>query len=203
MSGRDRVRGQWQGRVNRRQLVVGAGAAGSGLAIALASKSAAASSSSRYGMPGLLRAQGTANIPTPRDQTLVIEQLTNNIWDSFNPFIPNGEAYNYGISQLCRENMFYVNFVTAEVTPWLATKYAYNSDYTECTLSLNPKVKWNDGQPFTSADVVFSQQLLMKNPQLNGASGMADDIKTITAPDPHTVVWTLTHPQTRFSTTGS
>ncbi|MGI8403771.1 MAG: hypothetical protein ACR2OE_03210 [Thermomicrobiales bacterium] len=52
MSSRDRVRGQWQGRVNRRQLVAGAGTAGSGLVIALASKSAAASSSSRYGMPG-------------------------------------------------------------------------------------------------------------------------------------------------------
>ena len=194
MSSRDRL----QGRVNRRKLVVGAGTAGSGIALALASGSAGASSSSRYGAPGLLRAQGAANIPTPRNQTLICEQLTNNVWDSFNAFIPNGDSYNYGISQLARENMFYVNFVSGEIKPWLAESFSYNADFTECTLKLNPKVKWNDGQPWTSADVVFSQELLLKNPQLNGAAGVTEAVKSVAAPDAQTVVWTLTHAQPRF-----
>lgn len=188
--------GHWQGRMNRRRLV--GGAAGGGLALALGSRMAGAQSS-RYAMPGLIRAQqGAANIPTPRDQTLVIEQLTTNVWDSFNAFIPNGDAYNYGISQLARENMFYANFVTGEIKPWLATKYEYNDDFTECTLHLNPKVKWSDGQPWTAEDVVFSQELLRKNPQLNGATGYVESVESISAPDAHTVVWKLTHAQPRF-----
>jgi len=190
------VHEQWQGRMSRRRLV--AGTAGGGLALAIASQSAGASPSSRYGMPGIVRAQGTANIPTPRDQTLIIEQLTNNIWDSFNAFIPNGDAYNYGISQLARENMFYVNFVTGEIKPWLALSFSYNADFTECPLKLNPKVRWSDGKPWTSADVVFSQQLLLKNPQLNGAAGVTEDVAAVSAPDAQTVVWKLTRAQPRF-----
>lgn len=33
-----------------------------------------------------------ANPPTPREGTVVIETDPVNVWDSFNPFIPNGEA---------------------------------------------------------------------------------------------------------------
>jgi peptide/nickel transport system substrate-binding protein len=127
-----------------------------------------------------------------------MEQGTINVWDSFNPFIPNGEAYQYGLAQFCREYMFYTNFLTGEVTPWLATEYSYNADFTECTLKLNPAVTWNDGQPFTSADVVFTQQMLLDNSQLNGAADVIRDVASLAAPDPQTVVWTLTKANTRF-----
>jgi len=181
--------------VSRRTLVAGAGAGVA--AAALASKTGFAAPSSAR-VPHALAAQGTANLPTPRNQTVVIEQGTQNVWDSFNPFIPNGEAYNYGLAQFCREYMFYTNFLTGEVTPWLATEYSYNADYTECTLKLNPKVKWSDGEPFTSEDVVFSQQLLLDNPQLNGAADVIREVASLAAPDPQTVVYTLNEANTRF-----
>ena len=185
-----------EGSLSRRTLVVGAAA---GLAAAsIATHSAGASPVVSGNAPHAMRAQGTANLPTPRNQTVVMEQGTINVWDSFNPFIPNGEAYQYGLAQFCREYMFYTNFLTGEVTPWLATEYSYNADYTECTLKLNPAVTWNDGTPFTSADVVFSDEMVMANSQLNGSAGRVRDIASIAAPDAQTVVWTLTRAQPRF-----
>lgn len=187
--------GKRKGQINRRELV--AGASGGAIAVALAAQGVGASPSGQPAGPNVLRGQ-KANIPTPRAETLVIEQGTNNVWDTFNPFIPNGEAYNYGLAQVCRENMFVVNFLTGETTPWLAKEYKYNADFTECTLSLNPAVTWSDGKPFTSADVEFSENLRLKNPNLNGAAELIDTAKSVTAKDPQTVVYALTRAQPRF-----
>ncbi len=185
-----------EGRLNRRTLV---GAAGAVPAVALAAGSIAEAGAAPASAPSRNHQLAQdANLPTPREQTLVIEQSPNNVWDSFNPFIPNGEAYNYGLAQCCREYMFYVNFLTGEVKPWLATEYAYNDDFTQCTLSLNPNVKWSDGEPFTANDVVFTQQLLLDNAQLNGAAGVIRDVASVSATDDHTVVWELTSANPRF-----
>jgi peptide/nickel transport system substrate-binding protein len=182
-------------RVNRRKLVAGASAGA--IAMAVGASGVSAGSSAPSAASGALLAQN-ANIPTPRAETLIIEQGTNNVWDSFNPFIPNGEAYNYGLAQVCRENMFVVNFLTGETTPWLATKYTYNADFTECTLFLNPAVTWSDGKPYTSADVEFTENLLLKSPNLNGSAGLAENVTAVKATDPQTVVYTLNKAQPRF-----
>lgn len=178
-----------------RRTLVGSAAVGAGAA-AMSAQGALGRGGSQAQERAIL-AQG-GNLPTPREQTFVIEQTPNNVWDSFNPFIPNGEAYNYGLAIVCREYFFYTNLLTGEVRPWLATEYSYNADFTEVTLKLNPKAKWSDGQPYTSADVVFTQQLLIDNPSLSGASGLAEDIKAIAAPDPQTVVWTLNEANPKF-----
>lgn len=182
-------------RVTRRTLAAGAGASAAAIAIG----GSPVLGHTEAGQQGrVVRAQGSANIPTPREQTLIIEQAPNNVWDSFNPFIPNGEAYNYGLAIVCREYMFYSNFLTGEIRPWLATEYTYNADFTECTLKLNPNVTWNDGQPFTADDVVFSQTLLLENPSLNGAAQVIRDTISVAAADPQTVVFTLTASNPRF-----
>ncbi len=185
---------QGRSRINRRTLVASAGGAS---AIALGGKAALAHGDHEHGT-GMVSRYQDANIPTPREQTVIIEQSPINIWDSFNPFIPNGEAGQYGITQLAREYMFYSNFLTGEVTPWLAESYEYNADFTQCTLMLNPSVTWNDGEPFTANDVVFTQTLLMENPQLNGASVVIRDVASVSATDAQTVVWELTAPNARF-----
>src|SRR5581483_10562390 len=65
-------------------------------------------------------------IPTPRNQTVVIDQADFTVYDSFNPFTPNGQQYNAGLYQVCEEFLFYYNMVTAEITPWLAKSWDYN-----------------------------------------------------------------------------
>lgn len=179
-----------------RRTLVGSAAIGAG-AVAISGRGALGADTEHAHRQHLL-AQGTANIPTPREQTFIIEQTPNNVWDSFNPFVPNGEAFNYGLVIACRESMFYSNFLTGEVRPWLATEYTYNTDFTECTLKLRPDVTWNDGKPFTADDVVFTQTLLLQNPSLNGAADVIRDVKSITAPDPQTVVFSLTAANPKF-----
>ncbi len=140
----------------------------------------------------------TANIPTPRNQTVVFETSKLSTFDSFNPYIPNGEQYQAGMVQGCRECMFYFDFPTNKLIPWLATKFEYNADFTQLTLSLNPAAKWNDGRPFTSADVLFTFDLLTKNPQFNGSSAVTTWIDTATAPDANTVVMKLKQANPRY-----
>src|SRR5439155_12339242 len=79
--------------------------------------------------------------PTPRNQTLIVDQSLFTIFDGFNPYIPNGEQYQAGFQQACKEHLFYANYAAGKVEPWLATGWSYNPAFTELTLKLNPKVK--------------------------------------------------------------
>lgn len=137
-------------------------------------------------------------IPTPRNQTLVIDQADFTVYDSFNPFTPNGQQYNAGLYQVCEEFLFYYDMVTGEITPWLAKSWDYNADHTQLTIHLDPNAKWNDGQPFTTKDILFTINLLMKNAQLNGASSYIPFVKNMSATDAQTVVFTLKDPNPRF-----
>ena len=147
---------------------------------------------------GTQKQQGESIAPTPRNQTVIIDRLEFSVFDSFNPFTPNGQQYDAGLYQVCQEFLFYFNMVTGEITPWLATKWEYNADYTQLTLHLNPKVKWNDGQPFTTKDILFTINLLMKNPQLSGSTGYTPYVKEMAAPDAQTIIFTLKVPNPRF-----
>lgn len=140
----------------------------------------------------------SANVPTPREQTVIIETHETNVYDSCNPFIPNGEAWLYGINQLCRESMFYANFLTGEIIPWLAESWEYNADFTELTLALNAAATWSDGKPFTSDDVLFSLEMMRAIPGLVNANVVIDNVGEITAPDAQTVVLALTSSLPRF-----
>ncbi|MGB3305603.1 MAG: hypothetical protein WBA63_05410 [Thermomicrobiales bacterium] len=73
---------------SRRSLVAGATIGMTGL---LARMQRMAAASPETSVPPPMLDQNGANIPTPREQTVIIEADPTNIWDSFNPFIPNGE----------------------------------------------------------------------------------------------------------------
>ena len=182
-------------RITRRSLVASAAAGATGLLGRMYQTAAASPASSA---PGTLAGQTGANIPTPREQTVIIEADPTNVWDSFNPFIPNGELYWYGLPELCRECLFYANFLTGDITPWIGDSYSYNAGFTECTLKIKSGVTWSDGQPYTADDIAFSQNLLLKNAALNGATDVQRDIKAVTAVDPQTVLFRLTKTSPRF-----
>ncbi len=141
---------------------------------------------------------GSGNLPTPRNQTVVFETAKLSVFDSFNPYIPNGEQYQAGMVQGCRECMFYFDFPSNRLIPWLATKYEYNADFTQLTLSLNPAARWNDGKPYTSADVLFTLDLLKKNAQFNGSAAVTTWVDTAEAPGPNTVVLRLKQTNPRY-----
>ncbi|MGE5552721.1 MAG: peptide-binding protein [Betaproteobacteria bacterium] len=73
------------------------------------------------------------------------------------------------------------------VIPDLATKWEVSKDGLVYTFHLNPKAKWHDGQPVTSADVKFTWETIM-NPKVQVVSRDGfDKITKIETPDQHTV----------------
>jgi peptide/nickel transport system substrate-binding protein len=72
----------------------------------------------------------------------------------------------------------------------LASGYSVNATGTEYTVHLKPHLTWQDGQPLTSADVVFTYQSI-QNPDAQSPLRSSWENITITAPDTHTVVFKL------------
>jgi peptide/nickel transport system substrate-binding protein len=75
------------------------------------------------------------------------------------------------------------------VYPWLASSYAFSNADKTLTFELRHGVRWTDGVPFTSTDVVFSFDLVKKYPQLNTNSVQFQSVK---AEGPYKVVFTFT-----------
>jgi peptide/nickel transport system substrate-binding protein len=82
------------------------------------------------------------------------------------------------------------------LVPEVATSWSANANHTVWTFKLNPKARFSDGTPLTSADVVFSL-LRLKN-LAGSASYLVSFMKGVTAPDPQTAVVTLTRPDWEF-----
>ncbi|MEZ4679379.1 MAG: ABC transporter substrate-binding protein [Caldilineaceae bacterium] len=134
-------------------------------------------------------------LPVPRNETIYMEDsATFRIFDSFNRFIPNGNDFANGFLQIGMEYLFYANFATGEIQPWLATDYKYNDDFTELTINLRDGVKWNDGEAFTADDVVFTVNMVKGNPALSFGATMQEFVENVEAIDEKTVFFTLTKP---------
>jgi len=54
--------------------------------------------------------------------------------------------------------LVWVDGVTLEPKPWLATRWSWASDGRSLTFDLTSKAKWHDGSAFTANDVAFSWQ---------------------------------------------
>jgi peptide/nickel transport system substrate-binding protein len=89
-----------------------------------------------------------------------------------------------------------VNRATQEVEPALAERWTESDDHLTYTLTLRDDVKWSDGTPFTSADVLFTFQAIY-DARVDSllASSLKIDGKplVVTAPDAKTVVVKLPH----------
>ena len=141
---------------------------------------------------------GKANIPVPRDQTVIIGQVEYTVFDSFNGMIPNGSPGGAGV-ELATEPLFFLSFATGKLTPWLATEYKYNDDHTELTLKFDPKAHWNDGKPLGANDFKFTVMALKDRPDLFGGGGdLKEFVKTVEVPDAQTAVVKFLKPTPRF-----
>jgi peptide/nickel transport system substrate-binding protein len=142
---------------------------------------------------------GKANIPTPREETVIVGQVEYTVFDSWNRFIPNGWPASAGQESLALEALFFLNLATGELMPWLATEYKYNDDHSQITFKFDPKAKWNDGTPFTSKDFKFTVELLRDRKDLfGGGEELTEFVKTVQTPDPQTAVVDLKKPSTRM-----
>lgn len=92
------------------------------------------------------------------------EPLTNN----FNPLVPTSTLDVYGSWSMIYEPLVQYDPQRPGVTyPWLATKWQWSNGNKTLTFDLRKNVTWSDGKPFTSADVVFTFNLLKSDAAVN------------------------------------
>ncbi|MGQ9631810.1 MAG: ABC transporter substrate-binding protein [bacterium] len=136
--------------------------------------------------------------PVPREQTVVVETDTNyTVFDKANPFIPGGTQWGSGWHQLANEWDWYINYATGETIYWRTTGWKYSPDHMQITWYTREGVKWNDGEPYTAEDIVFTINMLLEDPGLSGASNV-ENVASAKAVDKYTTVINFKKPDYRF-----
>lgn len=106
--------------------------------------------------------------------------------DAYESIINNGNVYETLIE---RDNE------TLELKPLLAESWEISDDKLTYTFKLREDVKWQDGEPFTSEDIVFSYNTIMDpkvdSPQLRS---YYQEIRDVEAIDDYTVKFTYARP---------
>ncbi|MEO6769467.1 MAG: ABC transporter substrate-binding protein [Umezawaea sp.] len=94
---------------------------------------------------------------------------------NFNPYAPT----SIGGTGTIFQTLFFYNIVSAaEPTPRLGTEFDWNADGTQLSITLRGGVTWSDGEKFTSADVVFTLDMISKHKGMNntGYAGRAEAV---------------------------
>lgn len=136
-------------------------------------------------------------LPFPRSQTLIMDQVNYAMVESFNDWIPNGEDWAGGYVQISNEALWYVNYVTGEIVSWLAESHEYSADYMTWTVHLKKGITWNDGEPFTANDIVYTLELLKGEPKLGGNPDILA-FESVSALDDFTMEVKLASPTPRY-----
>jgi peptide/nickel transport system substrate-binding protein len=147
-------------------------------------------------------AQNVADVP--RNQTLVLTpwgdqpaQLAN--VDNWNPYLTSVTHQRDAMQFTVNEELFYTNLTDGKLIPWQGEGFDLSPDFLTATIRLRKGVAWQDGQPFTSADVKYTLEALRDAPpEINGASDYKEYVKSVDAPDSLTAVIHFTKPAPRW-----
>ncbi|WP_129671330.1 ABC transporter substrate-binding protein [Candidatus Chloroploca sp. Khr17] len=141
------------------------------------------------------------NNPAERAQTVIFDMLSGSVDvpEQWNPFARDARL-DKGLHQAMIEPLFILNYESGVIEPWLGERMDPNPEQDVWTLTLRKGVRWSDGEPLTSKDVVFSTNLLLEHPdlELDFFAGLTDWIASVEAVDDHTVRFQLTAPNPRF-----
>ena len=133
------------------------------LTVGLAACSSGSSTSYSSSVSGnsVPASQGTASGHGVGANELVMESSPeNSITQDFNPFVTTAAAEGMGATGLVYEPLYQFNLANPKQPPyaWLATRYQWSDGGRSITFTIRPNVRWNDGSPFTAADVAFTFQ---------------------------------------------
>jgi peptide/nickel transport system substrate-binding protein len=167
--------GLFGGAVTRRGFVASASAVAIGLAIdACGGSSTKASSSSK------VVASGTPK----RGGTLTVAASGGGPTDTLNPLATFTTPSIMGVLQLY--DPLYRILADGSVAPWLVDELEPNKNGTQWTVRLRSGVRFHDGRPLTSADLIASMHLWAKSP-VAGSEVAPVDVAKATALDSLTV----------------
>ncbi len=115
--------------------------------------------------------------------------VSGNIQDNFSPFQGSADLGTYGIIY---QPLFYFDNISGHTFGFLGQSYKWSNGNKTLTVNLRKNVKWSDGKPFSSADVVFTYDLLKKYPALD-LNGVWTQLSSVTAHGPDQVVFQFKH----------
>jgi peptide/nickel transport system substrate-binding protein len=78
----------------------------------------------------------------------------------FSPYNASSSFLAFG--PVYQSLMFVNTMENGKISPWLATSYAWSNGNKTLTFTIRSGVHWNDGTPFSAADVVYTFNLLKK-----------------------------------------
>ncbi|HEV2238836.1 MAG TPA: ABC transporter substrate-binding protein [Ktedonobacterales bacterium] len=140
-----------------------------------------------------LAACGSTSNNTTTAKTHVLTAIASvggSYTQNMSPYSPN---VNPGIDGPVYENLEYVNGLSGNETPMLATGHQFSADNLTLTFNIREGVKWSDGQAFSANDVAFTFNQLKAYPAAD-ANGLWQNLASVTAPDAKTVVMTFSSP---------
>lgn len=110
------------------------------------------------------------------------------------PVVTN-DMYSRTIGSYVLESMLTRDPETLEWKPWIAESWTVSDDGLVIAFDLRKDVTFSDGVPLTSADVLFTLDLI-RNPEINAPHSVPyyEPIESLVAEGPHRVVFTLNEP---------
>lgn len=135
----------------------------------------------------LLAACGSSNHGSGSKILTALGFVGGSYTQEMSPFSPNA---NVGTDGLLYENLEFVNGVTGQETPMLATGHSFSTDNKQLTFTIRQGVTWSDGQAFSANDVAFTLNMLKQYPGADGG-GLWAHLTSVTAPDANSVVLTF------------
>jgi peptide/nickel transport system substrate-binding protein len=117
---------------------------------------------------GLLTALPVASSSASTPPLIMESSPENTITQDFNPFVSTAAPQGMGATGLIYEPLIQFDIAAPpKYYPWLATKFAWSNGGKSITFTIRNGVKWNDGTPFTAADVAFTFNYVKKNTAIN------------------------------------
>lgn len=112
---------------------------------------------------------------------------------NFNPYTTSGVTN--GVQGLIYEPLIIYNMVKGgKIIKWLATGWKFGKGGKSLTFTLRKGVKWSDGKPFTSADLVGLWRLHLKYKTFDPCGTCTDVVSSVVAPSKYTVRYTFKQP---------
>ncbi|MGL5827292.1 MAG: ABC transporter substrate-binding protein [Nocardioides sp.] len=114
--------------------------------------------------------------------------------DSLNPFL-GFEAPSYEMWALTYDYLVGYSMKDMSPEPSLATEWENSADGLTWTFTMRDDAMWSDGKPLTARDVAFTyNRVIDGGPEKVAWGSYLTSVKTVTAPDPTTVVLSLKKP---------
>src|SRR4051812_39444229 len=119
---------------------------------------------------------------------------------NFNPYTATGLPSGSFVQGAMYEPLIVTGEGGLKPVPWLARSWKWSNGNKTLTLSLAHGVKWSDGKPLTSADVVYSLLAGKQDPVMDriGITGAGNEVRSVKAKGPYGVAINLKGPDSQF-----